>query len=127
MKIIITGGAGFIGHHFVEFYLKNTDWDIIIFDKLTYAASGFDRVRDIKAFDDKRVTFFTLDLTREISEGVVRECSGVDYIFHLAADSHVDNSIKDPKPFIYSNVIGTYNILEFARKCKNLKSFIYLK
>lgn len=125
MKILITGGCGFVGHHFVEHYLKLTDWDIITFDKLSYASSGLDRVRDINAFDDKRVTFFTVDFTREISEGVVRECNDVDYILHMGAETHVDNSIEDPKPFVYSNVVGTYNMLEFARKCKNLKAFVY--
>ena len=72
-KIIITGGCGFIGHHFVEDRLKNSDWEIIIFDKLSYAASGLDRVRDIKAFDNKRVKFFSVDLTRPISEGIFKE------------------------------------------------------
>ena len=51
-KILITGGCGFVGHHFVEHFLKKTDWDIIIFDKLTYASNGFDRLRDIDCFDN---------------------------------------------------------------------------
>lgn len=125
MKVLITGGCGFVGHHIVEHFLKNTDWDIYTFDKLTYAASGLDRVRDISAFDDKRVLFYAVDFTREISEGVVQECKDVDYILHLGAETHVDNSIEDPKPFVYSNVVGTYNMLEFARLCKNLKAFVY--
>ena len=125
MKLLITGGCGFVGHHFIEHFLKETDWDIITFDKLTYASSGLDRVRDIKAFDDKRVSFYAVDFTREISEGVIQECCDVDYIFHMGAETHVDNSIKDPKPFVYSNVVGTYNMLEFARKCENLKAFVY--
>ena len=125
MKVLITGGCGFVGHHVVEHFLKTTDWDIITFDKLTYAASGLDRVRDISAFDDERVSFFTVDFTREISEGVVQETNDVDYILHLGAETHVDNSIEDPKPFVYSNVVGTYNMLEFARLCKNLKAFVY--
>ena len=125
MKVLITGGCGFVGHHVIEHFLKNTDWDIITFDKLTYAAIGLDRVRDINAFDDKRVNFYLLDFTREISEGVIQECNDVDYILHLGAETHVDNSINDPKPFVYSNVVGTYNMLEFARKCSNLKAFVY--
>lgn len=125
MKLLITGGCGFVGHHFIEHFLKTTDWDIITFDKLTYAASGLDRVRDINAFDDKRVHFYSVDFTREISEGVIQECSDVDYIFHMGAETHVDNSIADPKPFVYSNVVGTFNMLEFARKCPNLKAFVY--
>ena len=125
MKVLITGGCGFVGHHFVEHFLKQTDWDIVTFDKLTYAASGLDRVRDINAFDDKRVNFYALDFTREISEGVIQECADVDYILHMGAETHVDNSITDPKSFVYSNVVGTFNMLEFARKCENLKAFVY--
>jgi dTDP-glucose 4,6-dehydratase len=125
MKILITGGCGFVGHHFIEHFLKTTDWDIVTFDKLTYAASGLDRVRDIKAFDDKRVHFFSLDFTRELSHGVIQECRDVDYILHMGAETHVDNSITDPKSFVYSNVVGTFNMLEFARKCENLKAFVY--
>lgn len=124
-KVLITGGCGFVGHHIIEHFLRLTDWDIVTFDKLTYAASGLDRVRDINAFDNNRVHFYSLDFTREISEGVIQECKDVNYIFHLGAETHVDNSITDPKPFIYSNVVGTYNMLEFARKCENLEAFVY--
>jgi dTDP-glucose 4,6-dehydratase len=93
MKILITGGCGFIGSHVVEHFLKNTKWEIVIFDKLTYAASGFDRVRDIKAFDDKRVTFFTTDITRSIPHGVIQETKDTDYILHLAAESVSEDTI----------------------------------
>jgi dTDP-glucose 4,6-dehydratase len=125
LKIIITGGAGFVGHHVVEHFLKNTDWKIVIFDKLSYSSSGLDRVRDIKAFDEKRVDFFSIDITREISEGVYKENKDANYILHLAAESHVDKSIKDPKSFVYSNVVGTMNILDFALKCDSLIKFNY--
>lgn len=124
MKMIITGGCGFIGHHIVEHFLRNTDYEIDIFDKLTYASSGLDRVRDIDAFDDKRVKFYAVDLTRPLSEGVVRECKDAEYILHLAAETHVDNSIVDPMSFVYSNVVGTGNLLQFARKCDNLEAFV---
>jgi len=125
MKILITGGCGFIGHHTVEHFLKTTTWDIVIFDKLTYAASGFDRVRDINAFDDKRVTFFTTDLSRPITPGVYQETADVNYILHLAAETHVDNSITDPEPFVMSNVVGTMHILDYARKLDDLRGFNY--
>jgi dTDP-glucose 4,6-dehydratase len=125
MKLVITGGAGFVGHHLVEHFLKNTDWEISIFDRLSYSSKGLDRVRDIDAFDDKRVTFFAIDLTRGISEGVLRENKDADYILHLAAESHVDKSIEDPKPFVYSNVVGTMNVLDYALKCDNLIKFNY--
>ena len=125
IKIMITGSNGFLGSHCVEHWLRKTDWEIYALDKLTYAASGFDRIRDINAFDDKRVRFFTTDLTSEISEGLIKECQDADYIIHLAAETHVDNSITNPRPFVMSNVVGTLNILEFARECKNLKAFVY--
>lgn len=125
MRIVITGGCGFAGHHVVEHFLKNTDWEILVFDKLTYAADGFNRVRDIQAFDNKRVSFITYDLSRPISDGIIQEYSDSDYILHMAAETHVDNSIRDPKDFVYANVVGTFNILEFARRCENLKAFLY--
>jgi dTDP-glucose 4,6-dehydratase len=125
MKILITGGCGFVGHHAVEHFLRETDWDIQIWDKMTYAASGLDRVRDINAFDDKRVQFFSTDFTRPVSKGMIQECKNVDYILHMGAETHVDNSITDPTAFVYSNVVGTMNMLEFAKQCTNLHSFVY--
>ena len=124
-KIVITGGCGFIGHHLVEHFLKTTDWEIDIIDKMNYAASGLDRVRDINVYDDKRVKFYSTDLTRPLSDGMIQECGNADYILHAAAETHVDNSISDPMSFVYANVVGTGYMLEFARKCKNLKAFIY--
>jgi len=123
-KILITGGCGFVGHHFVEHFLKTTDWSISILDKLSYAANGFDRIRDIGAYDDSRLSLYTYDLENEISQGITKENSTTEYILHLAAESHVDGSIKDPMKFVRSNVVGTGNILEFARRCKNLKAFV---
>ena len=111
-RVIITGGAGFVGHHFVEHFLKNTDYDIVIFDKLTYASSGLDRVRDINVFDDKRVSFYSVDFKEPISAGITKELkNNVEYILHLGAESHVDRSIDAPYPFIMSNLLGTHNML----------------
>lgn len=123
--VLITGGCGFIGHHFVEHFLKNTDWQIYVLDKLSYASFGFDRLRDIDAFDSRRVQVFCADLTRPISEGILSETRQTNYILHLAAETHVDNSISDPMPFVYANMVGTANMLEFARKLTNLKVFDY--
>jgi dTDP-glucose 4,6-dehydratase len=123
-KILITGGCGFVGHHAVEHFLKETDWNIYILDKMTYAASGLDRVRDINAFDSQRVRFFSTDFTRKLSKGMVQECKDVDYILHMGAETHVDNSITDPGTFVYSNVVGTLNMLEFARLLDN-PTFVY--
>ena len=125
MKILITGGCGFVGHHMVEHFLKKSDYEIIVWDKLTYASSGFDRIKEIEAYNNKRVALLPIDFTRPISIGVVKEFSDVDYILHMGAETHVDNSIKDPLSFVYANVVGTANMLEFARQCKNLQAFVY--
>ena len=125
-KIIITGGCGFIGHHFTEHIYINTDWEIIIIDKLSYASNGFERLRDTEILNSNRIKVFTNDLINEIPEGLIKEIgSDVDYIVHMAAETHVDNSIKDPKLFIMNNVMSTYNMLEYAKKLSNLKIFFY--
>lgn len=123
-KVLITGGAGFVGHHFVEHFLKRTSFDIVVLDKLNYA-TDLEKLRDIDAFDDKRVLTLSADFSIPLSEGVKKEIGEVDYIFHLGAESHVDNSIKDPTPFVMSNVVGTMNMLDFARELKSLKCFFY--
>lgn len=123
--ILVSGGCGFVGAHIVEHYLKNTNWNIIIFDRLSYASNGLDRVRDIDAYDDKRVTLFTCDLTKPIPTGIRNECLDVNYIIHLAAESHVDNSITFPVQFVESNVLGTVYFLQFARTLEKLENFFY--
>ena len=126
MKIIITGGCGFIGHHFVEHVFKNTDWDIVIFDKLSYASNGFERLRDTDTLNNARIKVFTNDLVNPLPEGIIKEIGqDVDYIVHMAAETHVDNSIKDPQLFIHNNIYSTLNMLEYAKKMPNLKMFFY--
>jgi len=124
MKVLITGGCGFIGHHFAEHFLKTTDWEIVIFDKLSYASSGFDRLRDIDCFDNSRVKIFPIDLTLPISDGVKREVGQVDYLINLASASHVDNSIEDPVPFIQNNINLMLYLLEWCRTLQ-IKKFIH--
>ena len=123
-KILISGGFGFVGAHFVEHFLKNTDWDIIVLDKLSYATNGYDRLRDINIFDEKRVKIFVVDLNLPLSDGVKKEIGEVDYIINLASESHVDNSIDHPVEFIQNNVNLVLNMLEWARELKGLKKFI---
>jgi len=123
MRILITGGCGFLGSHIVEHFLKNTDDEIVVLDKLTYASNGYDRLRDIQAHLDpahgpfyKRVKTHGADLSAEIPVGVMYELGQIDYIIHAAAETHVDRSITDPLPFLQSNVIGTHNLLTLARQ-----------
>lgn len=124
-SVLVTGGCGFLGHHFIQHLHRNTDWNMVIVDKLNYASAGFDRIRDLDLYGDSRIKILTHDLVNTFSTGVEKEIGDISYIFHLAAETHVENSIQDPKPFIDSNVIGTYNLLEFARKCNNLKMMFY--
>jgi len=127
MKILITGGCGFIGHHFVEHIYKNTDWDIIVIDKLSYASNGFERLRDTETLNNKRIKVFTSDLILPLSDGIIQEIgTDIDYIVHMAAETHVDNSIKNPLLFINNNIQSTVNLLEYAKNnLPNLKIFFY--
>lgn len=126
MRILITGGAGFVGHHFVEHFLRKTDADIVVLDKLSYASNGWERLRDISAYDDERVLSLAHDFSKALPIGIRQEIGDVDYIFHIGAESHVDNSITDPAPFVESNVVGTMHMLDYARSFTNkLKCFFY--
>lgn len=125
MNILLTGGAGFLGHHMVEHVLKTTDHTITIIDRLTYASSGFDRLKDIGAYDNPRIKIFTHDISAPIVEHLAEEIGYPDYIIHMAAETHVDNSIKFAYPFVIANVLGTMRMLDFARTVPNLKRFLY--
>lgn len=115
MRILITGGAGFVGHHFVEHFIRNTDHELIVWDKLTYA-STWARLQDIGATENKRAKCLSVDFAKPIPDGIKKETGKVHYILHLGAESHVDRSIDDPKPFIVSNVLGTHHMLQFAKE-----------
>lgn len=114
-RILVTGGAGFVGHHLCEHLLKNTDHDLIVLDRLTYA-SNWDRLRDVKVFDERRVKCLAADFTKPINGGLEDEIGHIDVIMHLGAETHVDNSITNPLSFIEANVIGTHWILDFAKR-----------
>lgn len=113
-KILVTGGAGFVGHHFVEHVLKNTDWNIIVLDSLNYAGS-LNRITESESFDPKRIKFIWHDLCAPIS-GMAHNMMGkLDYLVHFAAESHVDKSLENSIPFVMSNVLGTANLLEYLK------------
>lgn len=125
-KVLITGAAGFIGHHVVEHFLRKTNWDIIILDKLSYASYGLERLRDNQSYHSPRVRVYPVDITLPLPEGLIREIGeDVNIILHMAAESHVDNSIEHPRIFFHNNINGTVEILEYARTLKNLEMVFY--
>ena len=124
--IVLTGGCGFIGHHFAEYVHKNTDWNIIIIDKLSYASMGLNRLRNNELLYSKRVKVFTIDLCNKLSDGIKKELgNNINYIVHMAAETHVDNSILEPLKIITNNVNSTVHLLEWARTLSNLEIFFY--
>jgi dTDP-glucose 4,6-dehydratase len=125
MKILVTGGCGFIGHHLIDYTLKTTNHDIIIIDKLSYASKGLSRLEDINAVNNERVKIITWDLSVGLSVGLVEELKDTNVIVHMAAETHVDNSIDVPIECIHNNVMSTVHILEFARKLPKLDKLLY--
>jgi len=125
-KVLITGGAGFIGHHVIEHLLRKTNWDIIVLDKLSYASYGLERLRNGETLSNPRVNVYAIDITNPITVGVRKEIGeDVNIIIHMAAESHVDNSIQDPRKFFHNNIDGTVEMLEYARTLKQLEMFFY--
>lgn len=111
MKLLVTGGAGFIGSNFVRYiYRERPDWQITVYDKLTYAGNK----DNIAGLDPARVSFIQDDIAYAASiDPAVADC---DVVVHFAAESHNDNSLQDPTPFIQTNLVGTFQILEAVRK-----------
>lgn len=126
MRVLLTGGAGFVGHHMVNRLLNHTDWEIIIIDRLNYASFGLQRLREINALENKRVTIFTTDFSQKLSLGIIKEIGQVNYIFHFGAETSVEKNILNPEQFVVSNILGTLWMLEFARLQEHLRQFVYL-
>ena len=117
MKLLVTGGAGFIGSNFIHYMLKKyPDYEIINLDLLTYAGN-LENLKDLE--ENPRYSFVRGDICdAKLVESLV---SGCDMIVHFAAESHVDRSILSSEAFIHTNVIGTHTLLEAARKAGNLR------
>ncbi|WP_461169094.1 dTDP-glucose 4,6-dehydratase [Arthrobacter sp. Z1-15] len=109
-RILVTGGAGFIGSNFVHYALAETDAHVTVIDKLTYAGN-LDSLAGLPA---DRFRFVQGDIT---DQALVEELTGTcDAVVHYAAESHNDNSLHDPRPFLDTNIIGTYTLIQAARK-----------
>ncbi len=127
-KILVTGGAGFIGHHFIEYLLKNTEHDIVSLDRLD-VSGNLNRLAEIVQENDEyknRLDVVYHDLKSAVNDYTRSRLGDVDYIIHLAAGSHVDRSVLYPMEFVMDNVVGTGNLLDYARKhLPELKLFLY--
>ncbi|MCL4325939.1 MAG: dTDP-glucose 4,6-dehydratase [Candidatus Thermoplasmatota archaeon] len=116
MKIVVTGGLGFMGSAFIRNVLKSDNSiNLINIDKMSYAANK-NNVKEVEELDNYH--FFAIDI--RFIETLRDELDNVDWIINFAAESHVDNSILDPDPFIASNIVGTHELLKFAMK-KDIK------
>ena len=130
-NILITGGAGFISHHLIFYLIKNTNWNIVSLDRLDYSGNlnRLDNILSNFSIDEKsRVKVVFHDLKSEINPWIKKELGDINIILHLAAGSHVDRSIDYPMEFVLDNVVGTANILEYARFINDnngLERFIY--
>lgn len=110
MRLLVTGGAGFIGSNFVHYVLAHTDHHVTVLDKLTYAGNR----ASLAGLPDDRFTFVKGDIC---DAALVDELfQGVDAVVHYAAESHNDNSLNDPSPFVTTNLVGTFTLLEAARR-----------
>lgn len=116
-RVLITGGAGFIGHHMIEHFLKNTDYDIVCLDRLDISGN-LNRFEDMRIWgaEKKRVNIIFGDLRAELNQQLIAQIGRIDIIVHLAAGTHVDRSIDDPMSFVMDNVVGTTNLLNYARR-----------
>lgn len=112
-NILITGGAGFIGSNFIHYFLaKHNDYHLINLDLLTYAGN----LENLSGVDDSRHTFVRGDICdRDLLENLFHRYN-IQGVIHFAAESHVDNSILGPDEFVRTNVMGTFTLIDVARK-----------
>jgi dTDP-glucose 4,6-dehydratase len=127
-RTLITGGCGFVGHHMVEHLLKNDDCEIIIIDRLD-VSGNLNRLTELPIWEKegKRVSFIWHDMKAEMQNNTIlkSQIGKINTILHIGASSHVDRSIEDPLSFVMDNVVGTCNILNYARTQENLDNFVY--
>lgn len=120
MRILVTGGCGFIGSNFVRYILGHYDYQVLNLDALTYAGNP----ENLKGLEDDARYVFIKGLIQD-PETVAKTLRGVDCVVHFAAESHVDRSITDAHPFIQTNVLGTQVLLDECRRA-NIRRFIHI-
>lgn len=123
--MLVTGSAGFIAGHLIEHLFKNTDYTIVGIDRLD-KTSNLNRVGEVvDAYPEwrSRYRFIWWDLKAPLTPALRTEIGPINYIFHLAASSHVDDSISNPLCYAFDNVIGTVNLLDYARNVDTLEYF----
>lgn len=121
MKILVTGGAGFIGSNYVSFVLENhPDYQVTVLDAMTYASNP-DTIKEFKK--RKNFRFIKGDINNK--KQAEAACRNMDYVVNFAAETHVDRSILGPDAFVKTNVLGTHNILEAAKKA-GVKKFLHI-
>lgn len=119
-RILVTGGCGFAGSHIVEFLTWGGS-EVVVVDNLSYAAR-FDNLENV---NHSRLKIVCWDFRNSLTDALLKHIGQVDYVIHNGAQSHVASSFRNPREFVESNIIGTLNMLEAARKM-NLKKFIYV-
>lgn len=122
MNVLVTGAAGFFGHHLIAHIHRETDWNVVALVRLSKVGS-LRRLSEVADMNRTRIVFH--DLRSPINPFIAAEIGAVDYILHVGAETHVDRSIRDPAPFVESNIIGTMNLLNFALRIGNLRCFAY--
>jgi len=126
MRVLLTGGAGFVGHHIVEHLLKTTDWEIVLLDRLDLSGN-LNRISEVvQSYEWKsRLRWAYHDFKAPLSASVNQHIGKVDYILHVGASTHVERSIVNPLEFVYDNVVGTANILEWMRTYQKFAKMVY--
>lgn len=109
-RLLVTGGAGFIGSNFVRHVIDHTDHHVTVLDKLTYAGNR----ESLAGLPEQRMVLVVGDIADAVVVDELVEAS--DIVVHFAAESHNDNSLRDPNPFLHTNVVGTFTLLEAVRK-----------
>jgi dTDP-glucose 4,6-dehydratase len=120
MKILVTGGAGFIGSEFVKQGVKRKD-RLVVIDRLSYAGD-FERLREV----EKRLKFYRMDISNRKAVLEIFKKHRPEVVVNFAAETHVDRSILDPAPFLKANIEGTFSMLEAARQTKGIRKFIHV-